>query len=128
MATFEEANRLRLEGTESLDEYGEVSSLSVTQVETSYVLLAVFKGRYKKRPPEDLFIGPVRVIAIKEGEDPGVQAEGPQNLQHEDPADQYLDEPDNLDAPFRPAPEDKDEDEEDVVHNTGTGSTGKKKK
>lgn len=93
MATFEEANRLRLEGTEALNEYGEVSSLSVTHVDTSYVLLAMFKGRYKKRPPEDLFIGPVRVIAIKEWDDPGVQEEGPKNLQHEDPADQYLDEP-----------------------------------
>lgn len=119
MATFEETNRLRLEGSEALSEYGDISNLSVTQVGTSYVLLAVFKGRYKKRPPEDLFIGSVRVIATKEGEDPGVQAEGPQNLQHEDPADQYLDEPDNLDAPTLPAPEDNDEPVEPV---------GKKKK
>lgn len=102
MATFEEANRLRLEGEEALSEYGEISNLSVVRQDTSYVLLAIFKGRYKKRPPEDLHIGTVKVVAVKEGDEDVVQAvqgEGPKNLQHADPALQYLDEPDNLDGP-----------------------------
>lgn len=117
MATFEAANRLRLEGATALEEYGDVNNLTVVRLDTSYVLLATFSGRYKKRPPEDLFIDTVRVIAVKEGEDPGIQAEGPQNLQHEDPALQYLDSPANMDAPTPPAPEENDDNEKRVKKN-----------
>ncbi len=77
MSTFEEANRLRLEGNEALYDYGDVSSISVTQLDTSYVLLVVYKGRYKKRPPENFYIGAVKVIAVKEGDEDVVQADGP---------------------------------------------------
>lgn len=108
MATFEECNRLRREGNEALYDYGDVSSISVTQLDTSYVLLVVYKGRYKKRPPENFYIGAVKVIAVKEGEEDVVQADGPKNLQHEDPALQYLDEPTTPDTPIPVPAEDKD--------------------
>lgn len=69
MAVFEEVNRLRLEGAPSLSEYGTVKNLTVARFDTSYVLLATFTGKYKKTPPEDLFIGSVRVVSVKESDE-----------------------------------------------------------
>lgn len=110
MATFEETNRLRLEGVQELSQYGNVKDLSVTRVDTSYVLLATFEGKYKKTPPENLHIGPVRVISVKDGaEEPEeIKTEGPKNPEHKDPAQQHLDEPKDVNEP-RAAPKvDKD--------------------
>ena len=109
MATFEEANRVRLEGAAPLGEYGTVKDLTVARLDTSYVLLATFGGKYKKTPPEDLFIGSVRVVSVKEGVENPTREEGPKNPEHKDPAQQHLDEPKDIDKPRPAVPvEDKD--------------------